>query len=156
MPSGNKKKRGKTAPKKTSTKKSANKKSAAKKSTVKKSAVKKSTGGESDLNTTLNQISDESVAEAKKEFQELLAKAKGDTAGFIQENAQELEERLLEVRDKKLDREDFNYFVERQKRSLQIFIDSQPAQAQERAEKLTISLLEMAAKKIVPILIAMI
>lgn len=146
MPSGNKKKRGRAAPKKP----------LAKKSSKKKSAAKKSASGRSDLNTTLDQISDESVADVKTEFQELLAKAKGDTAGFIQENAQELEERLLEVRDRKLDREDFNYFVERQKRSLQIFIDSQPAQAQERAEKLTISLLEMAAKKIVPILIAMI
>ncbi len=131
MPSGNKIKRKKTAPKKSPAKKSG-------------------------LSDTLDQIGDESVADAKQEFQELLAKAKGDSTGFIQENAQELEERLLEVRDKKLDREDFGYFVERQKRSLQLFIDSQPPQAQERAEKLTISLLEMAAKKIVPLLIAMI
>jgi len=46
--------------------------------------------------------------------------------------------------------------VENQKRDLRVFIDSQPAQAQERAEKLTLQLLGMAATKIAPLLLAMI
>jgi hypothetical protein len=37
-----------------------------------------------------------------------------------------------------------------------VFVDSQPAQAQERPEKLTLHVLEIAAAKVVPILIAMI
>jgi hypothetical protein len=37
-----------------------------------------------------------------------------------------------------------------------VFVDAQPAQAQERAEKLTLQVLEIAATKVVPILIAMI
>jgi hypothetical protein len=110
----------------------------------------------SSLDDALNQISDESVAAASKEFQDLLSQAKGDTTAFVQENAKKLEERLDLVRTGKLDQEDFDFFVENQKRALQIFIDSQPPQAQERAEKLTINLLELAAKKLVPVLIAMI
>jgi len=46
--------------------------------------------------------------------------------------------------------------VENQKRDLRVFVDSQSAQAQERAEKLTLHILETAATKVVPILIAMI
>ena len=65
-----------------------------------------------------------------------------------------LEERLVLVSKGKLDQDDFNFFVENQKRAAQIFIDSQPPQAQERAERLTIHVLEVAATKIVPVLIA--
>jgi hypothetical protein len=36
--------------------------------------------------------------------------------------------------------------VANQKRDLKVFIDSQPAQAQERAEKLTLHVLEIAAR----------
>jgi hypothetical protein len=132
VPSGNKRKKS----------------GATKKSPQKKSATKPRSG------QTGNRFDEQAVARAKQEFQDLLAQAKGDTSAIIQENARVLEERLDEVRDEKLDADDFDFFVERQKRSLQIFIDSQPAQAQERAERLTIDLLEMAAEKILPLLIA--
>ena len=102
----------------------------------------------------LDQVNDSTVADAKKELQNLLADAKGDSATFFQQNAQKLEERLVLVSKGQLDQDDFNFFVESQKRAAQIFIDSQPPQAQERAEKLTIHLLEVAATKIVPVLIA--
>src|SRR5881409_2020162 len=99
----------------------------------------------SELDSALDQISDESVAAAKDEFQDLLAQAKGDTTELIRQNAEELEQRLLLLKEHKIDKEDFDYFVENQKRDLRVFIDSQPAQAQERAEKLTLQLLGMAA-----------
>jgi len=108
----------------------------------------------SQLDSVLNEISDSSVDEAKKELQSLLADAKGDSATFFQQNAKKLEERLVLVSKGKLDQDDFNFFVENQKRAAQIFIDSQPPQAQERAERLTIHVLEVAATKIVPVLIA--
>ena len=41
---------------------------------------------------------------------------------------------------------DFDHFIENQKRDLRVFVDGQPAQAQERAEKLTLRVLEIAAK----------
>jgi hypothetical protein len=110
----------------------------------------------SELDSALDQVTDESVAASMKEFQDLLAQAKGDTSELIRQNAQELEERLVLLKKKKIDKEDFDFFVENQKRDLRVFVDSQPAQSQERAEKLTLHILEIAATKVVPILIAMI
>lgn len=108
------------------------------------------------LDSVLNEVSDSSVADAKKELQSLLADAKGDSATFFQKNAEKLEQRLVMVSKGELDQDDFDFFVEEQRRAAQIFIDSQPPQAQERAEKLTLHLLDVAATKIVPVLIAMI
>jgi hypothetical protein len=110
----------------------------------------------SELDSALDQISDKSVAAAMKEFQDLLAQAKGDTTELVRQNATELEERLVLLKKRKIDKEDFDYFVENQKRDLRVFIDSQPAQAQERTEKLTLHVLEIAATKVVPVLIALI
>ena len=55
-----------------------------------------------------------------------------------------------------IDKGDFDFFAENKKRDLRVFIDSQPTQAQERAEKLTLHILEIAVTKVVPVLIAMI
>jgi hypothetical protein len=108
------------------------------------------------LDSALDQVTDESVAASMKEFQDLLAQAKGDTSELIRQNAEELEERLVLLKKRKIDKEDFDFFVENQKRDLRVFVDSQPAQSQERAEKLTLHILEIAATKVVPVLIAMI
>jgi len=110
----------------------------------------------SELDSALDQVGDESVAAATKEFQDLLAQAKVDTTELIRQNAEELEQRLVLLKEHKIDKEDFDYFVENQKRDLRVFIDSQPAQAQERAEKLTLQLLGMAATRIAPLLLGMI
>lgn len=130
MPSAGKTKRGKSS-RKTSRKKSA-------------------------LDSAFDQVTDESVAASMKEFQDLLTQAKGDTSELIRQNAQELEERLILLKKRKIDKEDFDFFVENQKRDLRVFIDSQPAQSQERTEKLTLHILEIAATKVVPVLIMMI
>ena len=100
----------------------------------------------SELDLALGQISDESIAATKEEFQDLLSQAKGDTSELIRQNAEELERRLVLLKKRKIDKEDFDFFVENQKRDLRVFIDSQPAQQQERAEKLTLRVLEIAAK----------
>ena len=86
------------------------------------------------------------MAASTKEFQDLLAQAKGDTSELIRQNAQELEERLILLKKRKIDKEDFDFFIENQKRDLRVFVDSQPAEAQERAEKLTLRVLEIAAR----------
>jgi hypothetical protein len=109
----------------------------------KKSSRKKS---KSELDSALDRVADESAAAAIKEFQDLLTQAKGDTAELVRQNAKELEERLILLKQRKIDKEDFDFFVENQKRDLRVFIDSQPAQAQERAEKLTLHVLEIAAR----------
>jgi hypothetical protein len=117
---------------------------------------KKPSQKKSELDSALDQVGDESAAAAIKEFQDLLGEAKGDTSELIRQNAEELERRLVLLKDRKIDKEDFDYFVENQKRDLRVFVDSQPAQDQERAEKLTLHVLEIAVTKVVPILIAMI
>jgi len=117
---------------------------------------RKSSPKKSELDSALDQVGDESVAAAMKEFQDLLAQAKGDTTEQIRQNADELERRLVLLKNGEIDKEDFDFFVENQKRDLRVFIDSQPAQSQERAEKLTLQILEIAVTKVVPVLIAMI
>ena len=110
----------------------------------------------SELDSALEQVGDESVAAAITEFQGLLSQAKGDTSELVRENAQELERRLILLKNGDIDKEDFEFFVENQKRDLRVFLDSQPAQAQERTEKLTIHVLEIAVTKVVPVLLALI
>jgi hypothetical protein len=107
---------------------------------------RKTSRKKSELDSALGQISDESVAETKEEFQDLLAQAKGNTSELVRENAEELERRLVLLKKRKIDKEDFDFFIENQKRDLRVFVDSQPAQSQERAEKLTLRVLEIAAK----------
>jgi len=121
-----------------------------------KTKRKKSTRKKSELGSALDQVGDESTAAAMKEFQDLLAQAKSNTTELVRQNAKELEERLILLKKRKIDKEDFDFFVENQKRDLRVFIDSQPAQAQERAERLTLHILETAATKVVPVLLAMI
>ena len=107
---------------------------------------KKTSRKKSELDSALDQVSDESVAAATKEFQDLLGEAKGDTSELIRQNAEEVERRLVLLKKRKIDKEDFDHFIENQKRDLRVFVDGQPAQAQERAEKLTLRVLEIAAK----------
>jgi len=114
--------------------------------TKRRKSSRKTSRKSSALDSAFDQVTDESVAASMKEFQDLLAQAKGDTSELIRQNAQELEERLVLLKERKIDKEDFDFFVENQKRDLRIFVDSQPAQAQERAEKLTLHILEIAAK----------
>jgi hypothetical protein len=107
---------------------------------------KKPARKKSELDSALDQVGDESVAAATQEFQNLLGEAKGDTRELVRQNAEELERRLVLLKKRQIDKEDFDHFVENQKRILRVFVDGQPAQAQERAEKLTLRVLEIAAK----------
>jgi hypothetical protein len=107
---------------------------------------KKPSHKKSELDSALDQVGDESVAAATQEFQNLLADAKGDTRELVRQNAEEVERRLVLLKERKIDKEDFDFFIESQKLDLRVFVDGQPAQAQERAEKLTIQVLEIAAK----------
>ena len=117
---------------------------------------KKTSRKKSELDSALDQVGDESAAAAMQEFQDLLGEAKGDTQELVRQNAEEVERRLVLLKNREIDKEDFDHFVENQKRDLRVFIDSQPAKDQERVEKLTLHVLEIAVTKVVPILIAMI
>ena len=114
---------------------------------------KKPSHKKTELDSALDQVGAESTAASIKEFQDLLGQAKGDTQELVRQNAEELERRLVLLKNREIDKEDFDYFVENQKRALRVFVDSQPAQSQERAEKLTLHVLEIAATKVLPLLI---
>jgi len=107
---------------------------------------KKPSRKKSELDSALDQVGEESSAAAIKEFQDLLGEAKGDTSELVRQNAEELERRLVLLKNHEIDKDDFDYFVENQKRDLRAYVDGQPAQAQEHAEKVTIQVLEIAAK----------
>jgi hypothetical protein len=107
---------------------------------------KKPSRKKSELDSALDQIGDESVAAATQEFQDLLGEAKGNSEELVRQNAEEIERRLVLLKKRQIDKEDFDHFIESQKRDLRVFVDGQPAQAQERAEKLTLRVLEIAAK----------
>ena len=107
---------------------------------------KKHSRKKSELDSALDQVGEESSAAAIKEFQDLLGEAKGDTSELVRQNAEELERRLVLLKNHEIDKDDFDYFVENQKRDLRAYVDGQPAQAQEHAEKVTIQVLEIAAK----------
>ena len=107
---------------------------------------KKPSRKKSELDSALDQVGEESSAAAIKEFQDLLGEAKGDTSELVRQNAEELDRRLVLLKNHEIDKEDFDYFVENQKRDLRAYVDSQPAQSQEHAEKVTIQVLEIAAK----------
>lgn len=117
---------------------------------------KKPSRKKSELDSALDQVGDESTAAAIQEFQDLLVEAKGDTSELVRQNAEELEQRLILLKNHQIDKDDFDYFVENQKRDLRVYVDSQPAQSQEHAEKVTLKVLEIAVTKVAPILIAMI
>jgi hypothetical protein len=114
---------------------------------------KKPSRRKSELDSALDQIGDQSLAATTEEFQDLLREAKGDTSELIRQNAEEVERRLILLKKRKIDKEDFDYFVENQKRDLRVFVDGQPAQDQERAEKLTLQVLEIAAKVAIALMI---
>ena len=107
---------------------------------------KKPSRKKSELDSALDQVGEESSAAAIKEFQDLRGEAKGDTSELVRQNAEELERRLVLLKNHEIDKDDFDYFVENQKRDLRAYVDGQPAQAQEHAEKVTIQVLEIAAK----------
>jgi len=114
---------------------------------------KKTSRKKSELDSALDQVGDESAAAAMQEFQDLLGEAKGDTQELVRQNAEEVERRLVLLKNREIDKEDFDHFVENQKRDLRVFIDSQPAKDQEHVEKLTLHVLEIAVTKVVPLLL---
>src|SRR5437867_12205320 len=108
----------------------------------------------SKLQDALNQIKDPTVADAKTQFEQLINEGKAASQAFIQSSAEQLEQWVIDVSNKKMSQEEFDELVSSQTVVAKNFVASQAVAAQERAEKLTINALELAATKIVPVLIA--
>ena len=55
----------------------------------------------SELDSALDQVGNESAAAATKDFQDLLSEAKGDTSELIRQNAEEVERRLVLLKNER-------------------------------------------------------
>jgi len=104
----------------------------------------------------LNEIKDDSVQAAKQQLQSLLQQAKADSSAFAQKNAASLEEWIVELREGDLDQDEFNELIAAQRAAAEQFVNTQAIQGQAHARELTLTVLDIAVKKVVPVLIAMI
>ena len=104
----------------------------------------------------LDEIKDESVTAAKTQLQSLLQQAKADSSAFARENAAALERWIVDLRNGDLDQEEFNELIEAQRAAAEQFVNTQAISGQARARELTLSVLDIAVKKVVPVVVAMI
>ena len=104
----------------------------------------------------LDEIKDDSVTAAKTQLQGLLQQAKADSSAFARENAAALERWIVDLRNGVLDQEEFNELIEAQRAAAEQFVNTQAISGKARARELTLTVLDIAVKKVVPVLIAMI
>ena len=109
----------------------------------------------SKLQDALNQITDPTVADAKTQFEQLINEGKAASEAFIKSSAQQLEQWVIDLSNKAMTQDEFDELVSSQTIVAKNFVASQALAAQVRAEKLTSKTLDLAATKIVPLLIAL-
>ena len=109
----------------------------------------------SNLQDALNQIKDPTVADAKAQFEQLINEGKAASDAFIKSSAEQLEQWTIDVSNGNMSQDEFDNLVSAQAILAKSFVASQALAAQERAEELTIKTAELAATKIVPLLIAL-
>ncbi|MEY2507638.1 MAG: hypothetical protein QOG12_1904 [Verrucomicrobiota bacterium] len=104
----------------------------------------------------LDEIKDDSVQAAKTQLQSLLQQAKEDSSAFARKNAAALEEWIVELRNGDLDQDEFNELIEAQRAAAEQFVNTQAIAGKARARELTLTVLDIAVKKVAPVVIAMI
>jgi hypothetical protein len=104
----------------------------------------------------LDEIKDDSVQAAKTQLQDLLQQAKGDSSAFARENAANLEQWIVDLRNGDLDQDEFNELIEAQRAAAEQFVNTQSIAGQARARELTLTVIDIAVKKVVPVVIAMV
>jgi len=107
----------------------------------------------SKLQDALSQITDPTVADAKTQFEQLINEGKAASEAFIQSSAEQLEQWIIDVSEGKMTKDEFDNLVSSQAILAKNFVASQALAAQKRAEDLTIKTAELAATKIVPLLL---
>jgi hypothetical protein len=108
----------------------------------------------SSFDDVLNGIKDDSVKAAKDQLQSLLQQAKSDSSAFAQKNAAALEAWIVELSNGDLNREEFNELIDAQRAAAEQFVNTQAIAGKARARELTLTVLDIAVKKIVPVVIA--
>ena len=107
----------------------------------------------SNLQDALNQIKDPAVADAKAQFEQLINEGKAASEAFIISSAEQLEQWTIDVGAGNMTQDEFDNLVSAQTVLAKSFVASQALAAQKRAEELTIKTAELAATKIVPLLL---
>ena len=107
----------------------------------------------SNLQDALNQITDPTVADAKSQFEQLINEGKAASEAFIKSSAEQLEQWTIDVSNGNMSQDEFDNLVNAQAILAKNFVASQALAAQKRAEDLTIKTAELAATKIVPLLL---
>ena len=107
----------------------------------------------SNLQDALDQIKDPTVADAKTKFAQLINEGKASSDAFIKSSAEQLEQWTIDVHTGKMSQEEFDNLLSSQTILAKNFVASQSLAAQERAEELTIKTAELAATKIIPLLL---
>jgi hypothetical protein len=108
----------------------------------------------SEFDNALNQIKDNSVQDAKSEFQQLLSEAKGSSQSFIRDNSARVEQWIVMLGNGEIDKEEFDDLIADQKLAAEQFVNTQAIGAQTRQQRLTLQLLDLTITKIVPALLA--
>jgi hypothetical protein len=107
----------------------------------------------SKLQDALDQIKDPTVADAKTEFAQLINEGKASSDAFIKSSSEQLERWTIDVGAGKMSQEEFNDLLSAQTIVAKNFVASQALAAQERAERVMIKAGQLAATKIVPMIL---
>jgi hypothetical protein len=107
----------------------------------------------SNIDDVLNSLKGDAAAQVKQQVQQVMTEAKGDSNAFVQSNATQLEEWLVDLSNGDLSEDEFDDLVADQKVVAANFVLEQSVGAQQRAEALTVNLLELAVTKVVPLLL---
>jgi hypothetical protein len=108
----------------------------------------------SSFDGVLDGIKDDSVKAAKEQLQSLLQQAKADSSAFAKKNAATLEEWVVELSNGDLNQEEFNELTAAQRAAAEQFVNTQEIAVQARARNLTVTVLDIAVKKVAPLVIA--
>jgi hypothetical protein len=106
------------------------------------------------LTNALNIILDAGIDGAKLQIQQLITEGKASAETFIRSTAQELEDWILALASGEISRDEFLALVDAQSIIAASYVTRQTLAAQQRAERLTVKTLEMAATKLLPAIIA--
>ena len=105
------------------------------------------------IDSVLDQIADDTVADAKQQLQDWLQESKTAADEFIKECAGQLEAWLIDLASKRMTALEFNRLVAAQELLLANRALNQAARGQERAGKIAIKILQTTAEKVVPALL---
>lgn len=103
----------------------------------------------------LGEIKDDSVQAAKAQLQSLLQQAKADSSAFARHNAAALERWVVELRTGELDQDEFGQLIEAQRAAAEQFVNTRAIEGKARARELTLTVLDIAVKKVVPVVIGL-